>query len=303
MERKIDLDQREKKGKRSHSIIVNKKYWFFLITLLAISQLTRSSSYPMASSYFLDVPYHDQKENTYCGPATLQMLLEYSEGVKLSQEELGAELETDIVGGTFTYAMDEPLQNRMLSKVNSGRTTLTQLKQRINQGYASILLIWFDDTHENAHYVVAVGYNETGIFINDPWPKKWNPPVGRETGSYVYLSNEKLSDLWSNYFQWSMTMPLSNPEEKFLQVDVALNGVPEDAKTMLYLNGNPIERLNGTDKTSIQLRDEPDYHFLRVDITIQDDDGLQYLCKTPSLPVDQSGDIEFNYQPFRQLNP
>ena len=296
-------NQCNKRVKSNHSIIFNRKYWVYLISLLVISQLTSASSYPMASSCFLDVPYYDQKENTYCGPASIQMLLEYNQGVSLSQEQLGVELETDMVGGTYTYDMDEPFQNRMISKVNSGRTTLTQLKQRINQGYASILLIWFDDTHDAGHYVVTVGYNETGVFINDPWPQKWRQPVGRETGSYVYLSNEKLQDLWSNYFQWSMTVPTEESQDKFITLDVALNGVPENFKTTLYLDGNPIKTLSGTDQTSIQLRDEPDYHFLRVDITVNDEDGLQYLCKTPSFSVEQSGDIEFNFQPFRQLNP
>lgn len=276
-----------------------KRSILFISALSILAILTQSSSTPMATSYILEVPYHDQQTSYYCGPAAIQMVLEYSNGMMLTQDQLGAELETDLQGVTYIYSMDEPFENRMISKVKSGRTSLSQLKHRINQGYAPILLIWFDENQETGHYVVAVGYNETGVFINDPWPKQWKQPEGRETGSYVFLSNEKLSELWSNYYQWSMTVPFTQPEEKAFRVDVNLHGLPEDAKTTLYLNGYAIQTLTGSDSTSIQLVDQPDYHFLRVDTTTWDLNGTEYLCETPSYSLEESGVIEFNYKSFR----
>ncbi len=256
-----------------------------------------NASPPLASSYILVVPYHDQQTSYYCGPAAVQMVMEYSNGMLLSQDQLGEELNTDpIEGVTYTYDMGDPFEARSISRVNSGRTTLTSLKQKINNGYAPILLIWFDETHDAGHYVVAVGYNETGVFINDPWPSDWNQPVGRETGSYVYLSNEELRDLWSSYYQWSMTVPFTQPEEKALKVNVELSGLPEHAKTTLYLNEKPIETLSGNDKTSLLLIDEPDYHFLKVDIWIEDEDGVNYLCEHHRLSVTESTQIEFSYR-------
>lgn len=289
-----------KKTAKSKTAGLSTKSMVFLLTVLSVVLLTNSSTYPMASSFILEVPYHDQITRYNCGPAAVQMVLEYSNGVYMPQTLLSEELETNpLEGVTYTYAMEEPFQNRMITKVKSGRTTLNQLKQRINQGYAPILLIWFDQNHETGHYVVAVGYNETGVFINDPWPEEWEQPKDRETGSHVYLSNSELRDLWSSYYQWSMTVPFTQPKDKSFKVDVILNGVPEDAKTMLSLNGAPIETLVGDDQTTLFLIDEPDYHSLRVEIIIQDEDGVQYICTDPSVAVSESSVIEFNYTPIR----
>lgn len=276
----------------------------FLLSIICIILFTRVSNYPVATSYILEVPYHDQQTSYYCGPAAVQMVLEYSNGLQLTQDQLSLELQTDdIEGVTYTYAMDDIYQINRVSKVSSGRTSLNQLKQKINQGYAPILLIWFDNRHETGHYVVAVGYNETGVFINDPWPQNWEQPEGRKTGSYVYLSNDELHDLWSSYYQWSMTVPFSQPEEKAFKVDVEINGIPENAKTRLYLNGKPIETLRGDDHTTIQLIDEPDYHFLRVEVLIEDDNGVEYICQEPVVFVTDSSLVRFDYQAFRSFNP
>ena len=278
-----------------------RKASFFLLTTLCVLILTQSTNYPMASSYILEVPYHDQQTDYYCGPAAVQMVMEYSNGVYMTQDQLGDELHTDpIEGVTFTYAMTEPFQARKISKVSSGPTTLAQLKQRINNGYAPILLIWFDKNHETGHYVVAVGYNETGVFVNDPWPEEWGSPEGRETGSYVYITNGELQDLWSNYYQWSMTVPFTQPEAKSFKVEVELNGLPENAQTTLYLNEKAIKTLKGEEETTLILVNEPDRHFLRVDIKIEDDEGVDYLCKQPSLLVDKPGAVQFNYEPLRR---
>jgi hypothetical protein len=289
--------------KSNTSTIFTRKYFVFILALICVF-LVKSSAYPVASSVILEVPYHDQQTSFYCGPAAIQMVLEYSNGMYLSQDKLGSEVNVDAIEGvTYTYAMDEPFQARNISKVSSGRTSLTQLKQKINQGYAPILLIWFDQNHESGHYVVAVGYNETGVFINDPWPEGWMLPEGRETGSYVYLSNEELKDLWSNYYQWSMTVPFTQPDDKSFKVEVELNGLPEDATTTLYLNGKAIETLTGEETTTLLLIDEPDYHFLRVDLMIEDDNGIDYICSENRVLVGKSHVIEFNYQQFRQFDP
>lgn len=289
-----------KKPVKSKTTVLITKSAVFVLTILSVVLLTNSSAYPMASSYILEVPYHDQLTSYNCGPAAVQMVLEYSIGVYLPQDLLSEELDTDSMEGvTYTYSMNEPFQSRMITKVKSGRTSLNQLKQRINQGYAPILLIWFDQNYETGHYVVAVGYNETGVFINDPWPEEWEQPLNRETGSHVYLSNSELRDLWSSYYQWSLTVPFTQPEDKSFKVDVILNGVPENAKTVLSLNGAPVETLNGDDKTTLFLIDEPDYHSLRVEIIIQGEDGVQYICTDPSISVSESSVIEFNYIPIR----
>lgn len=286
-------------GKSKIFAIFGKKSFVFILTLICIF-LIKSSTYPAASSFIIEVPYHDQQTSYYCGPAAVQMVLEYSNGMYLSQEILGNEVNVDpIEGVTYTNTMDVPFKTRTDYKVTSGHTTLTQLKQKITQGYTPILLIWFDQNHESGHYVVAVGYNETGFFINDPWPEDWMLPEGRETGSYVYLSNEELKDLWSTYRQWSMIVPFTQPLEKSFKVEVEIDGLPEEETTTLFLNGDPIETLAGEDKTTLLLIDEPDYHFLRVDFMIEDANGVNYICTERRVFVDESQVITFNYQAIR----
>jgi hypothetical protein len=284
----------------TYSVLLRKSL-LFIVSVASVILVTRSTSYSLASSIILEVPYHDQITRYNCGPATIQMVLEYSNGMYLTQDQLEEELNTNpIEGVTFTYAMDEPFQSRKISKVSSGPTTLAQLKQKINDGYAPILLIWFDKNHETGHYVVAVGYNETGVFVNDPWPEEWESPEDRETGSYVYLTNEELKDLWSNYYQCSMTVPFTQPEGKSFKVEVELHGLPEDVQTTLYLNEKPIKTLRGEDETTILLIDEPDNHFIRVDVRTEGEDGVEYLCKQPGQLVGSPELIEFNYQPLRR---
>ena len=285
-------------GKFNIFTVLSKKSFLFLLTLICIF-LIKSSASPAVSSFIIEVPYHDQQTSYYCGPAAVQMVLEYSNGMYLSQDMLGAEVKVDpIEGVTYTNAMDDPFRARTELKVSSGHTTLAQLKRKITQGYAPILLIWFDRNHESGHYVVAVGYNETGVFINDPWPEDWMLPEGRETGSFVYLSNEELKDLWSTYRQWSMIVPFTQPLYKSFRVDVEIDGLPEESKTTLFLNGDLIETLAGEDTTTLLLIDEPDYHFLRVDFMIEGANGVDYICKERRVLVGESPVIRFNYQPI-----
>lgn len=300
---KIDGKDDLKIGKSKTFTVIDKKPFMFILTLICIF-LIKSSASPAASSFIIEVPYHDQQTSYYCGPAAIQMVLEYSNGMYLSQDMLGDEVNVDpIEGVTYTSMMDDPFRARMDFRVSSGHSTLAQLKQKITQGYASIMLIWFDQRHESGHYVVAVGYNETGVFINDPWPDNWMLPEGRETGPFAYLSNEELKDLWSKYRQWSMIVPFTQPLKKSFKVEVEIEGLPEEETTTLYLNGDPIKSLSGEDKTTLLLIDEPDYHLLRVDFFIKDPHGVDYICTERRVLVGESRIVKFNYEPIGLVNP
>ena len=50
------------------------------------------------------------------------------------------------------------------------------------------------------------GYNETGFFLNDPWPEKWGAPEGREAGEHAYVSSEVLRELWWFRENWALTV-------------------------------------------------------------------------------------------------
>ena len=249
-------------------------YTVFII-LIAANLYGAPSNY--AQSVILDVPYYDQQTSFYCGPASVKMVLDYTENLDISQYDLSQELFTDLDQGiTYTSLMDEPFIHRKLTDIKDGRMTLKQLKKQISFGYAPIILIWFDDNHEAGHYVVAVGYNETGVFINDPWPTQWDQPEGRISGCHVFLSNEKLLNLWSIRHNWAITVAYTPSNNNVYKVNVLLSGLPEGLKTKLSLNGETLDVLEIGETTSLLLLDEP--HVLSVETVLYDEEGIGYYC-------------------------
>jgi hypothetical protein len=277
---------------RGFSIFPSRIVLVFILVIMVLANAGLSRSH--AQSYILEVPYHDQQTSFYCGPAAIKMVMEYTLGIEVSQDALSQEMNTDIEKGiTYTSLMDEPFIHRELTDIMEGRTTLNQLKKQITLGHAPILLIWFDERHETGHYVVAVGFNQTGLFVNDPWPTQWSKPVGRETGAYVYLSNEKLLDLWSIHRKWAIIAAYLPSDASIINVDVTISGIPEGLKTTLSLNGESLGVLEPGDTISLLLLDEP--HVLSVNTVLYDEEGIGYYCTNNLQQVKNSETLRFAY--------
>lgn len=283
-----------RKNNALHGIQLPRHRYVILILVVLIASNLQGTQSSQAQSIILDVPYHDQQTSYYCGPASVMMVLDYTAKLDDSQYELSQELSTDKeLGITYTSLMDEPFIQRDLTDVHDERLTLRQLKNQINQGYAPILLIWFDDTHETGHYVVAVGYNDTGVFINDPWPTQWDKPEGRETGCHVFLSYEKLLDLWSIRHNWAMTVAHIPSESDLYKVNIEIAGLPEKLKTRLSLNGETVDVLELGETTSLILLDAP--HVVSVETVLYDIDGTDYYCTNNLQQVSESSTVYFSY--------
>lgn len=267
--------------------------YIILILIVLFASNFHGTENNLAHSIILDVPYYDQQTNYYCGPASVMMVLDYTEKLDGSQSLLSQELSTEIDHLTYTGLMEEPFIHRELTDIHDGRMTLNQLKKQINLGYAPILLIWFDDNHESGHYVVAVGYNDTGIFINDPWPTRWSHPEGRDSGAFVFLNNEKLLDLWSFRHNWALTVSYTPSEDHLYKVDVMLAGLPDGIKTRLSLNGNTLDVLEKGKSVSLVLLDEP--HVLSVETVLYDSNGTRYYCTNNLQQVTESSTLQFSY--------
>lgn len=268
---------------------------FVLLFVVIVSMRGLSNSKATSYSYILDVPYYDQQTSYYCGPATVMMVLKYSRDIRVSQDALSAELLTNAQTGiTSISQMEEPFTLRNLSNIKEGRITLTQLKKEITMGYAPILLIWFDSTHEAGHYVVATGFNDTGVFVNDPWPTSLDEPKGRNTGSFVYLSDGELLDLWSFSGNWAMTVDYDPCSSTLVKVDVTLSGLPDGLKTRLSLNGDSIESFGTDENVSLWLVDGQ--HVLSVSTVVYDENGVGYYCTNNMQLVHSSGSLQFTYK-------
>jgi hypothetical protein len=159
------------------------------------------------------VPYHSQGESSsrdddvYCGPSSAQMVLQYISGKYVSQLTLAQELGTDYDSGTYHNRLYRVFTNRNYTQVSAQNRDLDTLKQLNSEGYASIIIIYYDGSHKTGRYVVVVGYNETGIFVNDPWPLNWHQSADRKSGPGTFISNSLLADLWSRDNDWVLIIP------------------------------------------------------------------------------------------------
>lgn len=170
----------------------------------------------------IDVPFHYQDKEYYCGPACLETVFDYY-GQDIPQLEIaevarthpnttysddlrraahfsnlstsqGSEMPEHITGYTlrqFGYAAFE-----------KQGMTLDELKTLIDHDYPVILLMWYDLIHGSTHYRVAVGYNDTHIMLQDPWNNAlWGGMYG---GPYLCLDYSTFLDLWSYYDNWGL---------------------------------------------------------------------------------------------------
>jgi hypothetical protein len=186
---------------------------------------TRVLAAQQALEHHVDVPFHYQEKDYYCGPACLEMVFDYY-GQDGNQSEIADVART--IGEPYDTTYPSELlraahfSNLSTSKGNElpGRITgyserdsgfaaseaddwsMTQLKSYIDQGRPLIVLTWYSISHASTHYRVVVGYNETHVFLHDPWNKlEWGGSCG---GPDVAFSNFEFSNLWSVSSNWAL---------------------------------------------------------------------------------------------------
>jgi len=189
-------------------------------------------------AHFIVVPFHYQDTYYYCGPTCLEMVFDYY-GEDINQSEIADVARTigDPVDSTFTDELlraahfsnistskgaeipDENITGYTLRKLGYGAfeaqgTSLTQLKSYIDQDKPLILLMYYSSSHISTHYRVVTGYNETHIFVHDPWNNvTWG---GRYGGPSLAFNYTYFLDLWSYWSNWTLytspwTIDVSTP--------------------------------------------------------------------------------------------
>jgi hypothetical protein len=79
---------------------------------------------------------------------------------------------------------------------------LTTLESFLDQGKPLILCMWYSSAHYLGHFRVAVGYNSTCVFLQDPWNKgAWGGAYG---GPYTAFNISQFMDLWSYSGNWAL---------------------------------------------------------------------------------------------------
>jgi ABC-type bacteriocin/lantibiotic exporter with double-glycine peptidase domain len=123
----------------------------------------------------INLPDVLQNEDYSCGVFVSQVLMSYWKEDWI-EDELNKELNPDKEFGTSTKDIIKFFKSRGL-KVTSGSMSVEQLKKYIDKDIPVIMLIqaWdFEDDNpewlneEYGHYVIAVGYNDKAIIIEDP---------------------------------------------------------------------------------------------------------------------------------------
>ncbi len=141
--------------------------------------------------------YHVQEAQYYCGPASVQMVLDWLGGQSLpTQTALAAELGTPVGGPTLVDTMPLPFEKRDLSVEEVQGLSVAALKESVANDYPVIILMYLDNGLVYGHYVVVVGYNEGGVFVHDPYSTSYHS-VNRDVGANVFISDNLLATLWS----------------------------------------------------------------------------------------------------------
>jgi len=177
-------------------------------------------------AHFVIVPFHYQDTYYYCGPASLEIIFDYY-GEDINQSEIADVARTigDPVDSTFTDELlraahfsnistsgggeipDENITGYTLRKLGYAAfeaqgMSLTQLKSYIDQDKPLILLMYYSGAHKSTHYRVVTGYNETHVFLHDPWNNvTWG---GRYGGPNLVFNYTYFLDLWSYWSNWTL---------------------------------------------------------------------------------------------------
>jgi len=176
-------------------------------------------------AHFINVPFHYQEIDYYCGPACLEMVFDYY-GEDISQFEI-ADVARTIGEPEYSTYTDELRRAAHFSNISTsmgdempenitGYTLrklgyaafeahdmdLTQLKNFVDQDRPLILLMWYREGSPYGHYRVVTGYNETHVFLHDPWNNiTWGGMYG---GPNIALNNTAFLDLWAYSGNWAL---------------------------------------------------------------------------------------------------
>jgi len=167
------------------------------------------------------VPYHFQITSWYCGPASLQMMMDYW-GQEVNQDDI-ADVANDIVDdGTYSddmrraahfSGMSACIQNsslhgyteRQLGYACMDRNFFSdpgqKLKNTVYEQYPVFILTWYGPTHGAGHYRLIKGWDDSlsAFIMHDPW---YDGPL---CGPDLVMSETLLlDDLWAYSGYWAM---------------------------------------------------------------------------------------------------
>ena len=170
------------------------------------------------------IPYHCQITDWYCGPAALQMLMDYL-GEEIGQTDISDVANdivndgcyaTDILRSAHFSGVSAAIQNPALHGYVErhlgysgqdrywGEMTPAEryedLKCLTYAGCPVLVLTWFDGTHSAGHFRLVKGYDDNlGVFIvHDPWYYGFSGPDLLVDQTFF------VENLWAYSYWWGM---------------------------------------------------------------------------------------------------
>lgn len=136
------------------------------------------------------VPFYPQ-EDYQCGPSSLAAVLKFH-GLDISPQEIASEIYSKSARGTLDMDLLFYAQKRGLdARKYSG--SISDLKERIKQGHPLIVLVDYGYGPLQAnHFMVIVGYNESGVFANS----------GREEKRFI--PDKEFLRVWGRTGYWTL---------------------------------------------------------------------------------------------------
>lgn len=219
----------------------------FTITIAASSGVsTKTVVCTLQIERMLDVPYQNEGYSSWCVASSLAMTLryfgkdfhswDYASSANLPTDQGGYidDLKT-YIDNNFSPEITAKIGYYLLPFGGDNEAILSDIRSNITIGYPVIIQLGPTLIVGHGHAVVAVGFNDTGLFVNDPSGALFTDP------NYLNLksSDPKYPKSWIHaYVEWSdiarfiRTSPLASI--------LAVQGIPNPSDNLgsLYVTSN-----------------------------------------------------------------
>ncbi len=150
----------------------------------------------------LKIPLRWQKNDYYCGPASLQMVFAYFSIFK-EQEEIAQIAESKPFVGTSNQGMIEAATKAGFHCYVNNESSFDELKHFLGKGLP-VIVNYIEPDEEIGHYAVVSGLKDEMITLNDPWNgknfsftldefhKRWIDGTGRHPQWIMVLAKEDM---------------------------------------------------------------------------------------------------------------
>jgi hypothetical protein len=228
-----------------------KEYWvgdWTVIATASIEGATASDTLCFSAEVWLEVPYQNQDGTEWCAPTSLAMTLQYY-GIAFHSWDY-AELENlgpdqgasilDLYNFIFEYYYPQVVPE--YGYYNDKELMLNDIMSNVSSGYPVILPL--SSSSGGAHDIVIVGYNESGLFVNDPSGALFKDP------GFLNLSpsDPRYPQFFVHaYIDWADLEPFADPN--ILSIHGASSSAPsgntwiEDKDSVVFAITDPQRQL------------------------------------------------------------